>query len=105
MDLKFEPGGEEFEDSRFVLADLGLGLAATIAGFLGLGDVVLEANLGEFIEFELTRDAFGTRPGGSFGLGLDFNFGFRFEVSISKRNCCPCPSTIRSRRGPKMNRR
>jgi hypothetical protein len=50
MDVDFKLGGDELEFAGEVFADAMLGPAATGAGFLGLGDVVFDAVVGEMVE-------------------------------------------------------
>ena len=58
MDADLQPGRDELELAGLVLADADLGGPAAGAGLLGLGEVVLDADVGEVLE-----------PGASGGTG------------------------------------
>jgi hypothetical protein len=53
MDVKFKASRDKFQHTRLILADARLGLSAMRADLVGLGHVVLEANLRQSIIIRL----------------------------------------------------
>jgi hypothetical protein len=57
MDADLQPGRDELELAGLVLADADFGRPAAGAGLLGLGEVVLDADVGEMLEAGAARGA------------------------------------------------
>ncbi len=96
VDVHFKVGRDELQDACLIMADTCLGFTAVRADFLGLGQVVLDANLRQLIVVRLTWLAFpcwcAAIAGG--GLGRQDRAWVRIklkEVSLARRLDQPFP--------------
>ena len=69
MNVDFQPGRDVFEHGRLVLADPHLGRPAAGAGLLGVGEVVLDADVREMLEASASRGAGRAGFGRCVGVG------------------------------------
>jgi hypothetical protein len=96
VNVHFKVGRDELQDACLIMADACLGFTAARADFLGLGQVVLDANLRQLIVVRLTWLTFpcwcAAIPGE--GLGRQGSAWGRIklkEVSLARRLDQPFP--------------
>jgi hypothetical protein len=108
VDVHFKVGRDELQDACLILADACLGFSAVRADFLGLGQVVLDANLRQLIVVWLTWLAFpcwcAAIPDG--GLGRQGSAWGRIklkEMSLARRLDQPFPPRTKNVAAEKLD--